>query len=56
MMVVTHRQRIGNSVDKELYTQLQQLSKESRINISKLLDEAIADLLIKHNKKHSTVK
>ena len=42
------RIRVGSSVDPDLWESIQQLSKETRIPISKLLDEAIADLLVKH--------
>ena len=37
----------NSAVDKELYEWLRNYSKESKIPISKLLDEAIEDLLIK---------
>lgn len=49
--MLVHRVRISNSIDKELYNQLKKLSEETRIPMSKLLDEAIMDLLIKHNKE-----
>lgn len=42
------RTRIGNAVKTELYENLQELSEKTRIPISKLLDEAIEDLLNKH--------
>ena len=45
------RIRVGSSVDPELWKNLQLLSKETRIPVSRLLDEAIADLLVKHGKK-----
>ena len=37
----------NSAVDKELYEWLRNYSKESKMPISKLLDEAIEDLLIK---------
>lgn len=42
------RKRIGDSVDLDLYAKLTNLSKLTRINRSRLLDEAIEDLLKKH--------
>lgn len=35
--------------DQELYDKLKSFSERSRIPMSKLLDEAIEDLLLKHN-------
>ena len=46
---LTNRVRISNAVDKELYKQLKQISDETMIPISKLLDQAIK-LLIKEHK------
>lgn len=43
---LTNRTRISNAVDKELYEELQKISKETMIPISRLLDQAIK-LLIK---------
>ena len=37
----------NSAVDKKLYEELREYSKESKVPISKLLDEAIEDLLIK---------
>lgn len=37
----------NSAVNKELYEKLREYSKESKIPISRLLDEAIEDLLIK---------
>lgn len=37
----------NSAVDKELYDKLREYSKESKVPISRLLDEAIEDLLIK---------
>lgn len=41
-----NRTRISNAVDTELYEKLQQISKETMVPVSKLLDKALA-LLIK---------
>ena len=46
------RTPLSNAVKKELYTQLKQLSEETRVPISKLLDEAIEDLLKKRIGNH----
>lgn len=45
--MLVHRVRISNSIDKELYNKLKELSEDTKIPMSKLLDEAIEDLLIK---------
>jgi predicted DNA-binding protein len=47
--MLVHRVRISNSIDKELYNDLKKLSEQTRIPMSKLLDEAIEDLLTKHS-------
>lgn len=44
-----NRTPIGSAVDKKLYNQLKDYSKESGIPISKLLDKAI-ELLLKSTK------
>lgn len=44
------RTPISNAIDNEIYKQLQELTKETRISISKLLDEAISDLIKKYKK------
>lgn len=49
--MLVHRVRIGNSIDKKLFDKLKELSETTRIPMSKLLDEAIEDLLIKHSTK-----
>lgn len=49
--MLKNRTKIGSAVDKELYKEIQELSKETRIPISRLLDEAFEDLLRKHKKK-----
>ena len=47
--MLVHRERISNSIDKKLYEKLKKLSEKTRVPISKYLDEAIDDLLIKHS-------
>ncbi len=49
--MLKNRTKIGSAIDKDLYTKLQELSKETRIPLSRLLDEAIECLLSKHNQK-----
>lgn len=43
-----NRKHWSTSTDHELYEQLKGLSDKTRIPVSKLLDEAIEDLLLKH--------
>ncbi|MDQ0197943.1 ribbon-helix-helix domain-containing protein [Neobacillus ginsengisoli] len=45
------RRTISNAIDIELYEQLEKLSIDTRIPKSKLLDEAIRDLINKHSNK-----
>ncbi|MCQ2014631.1 ribbon-helix-helix domain-containing protein [Clostridium butyricum] len=45
------RQRYGASFDKELLAKLKELSKETMIPISKLLDKGIELLLKEYDKK-----
>ncbi len=45
---LTNRVRISNAIDKELYKQLKQISDETMIPISKLLDQAIKLLIEEH--------
>ena len=47
IIMLKNRERIGSAIDKELLNKLREYSKETKIPISKLLDEAIEDLLIK---------
>lgn len=47
--MLVHRIRISNSIDKKLFEKLKDLSEETRVPMSKLLDEAIEDLLKKHS-------
>ena len=46
--MLKNRTRIGSAIDKKLYEQLKKLSEDTRIPISKLLDEAVKDLIEKH--------
>jgi metal-responsive CopG/Arc/MetJ family transcriptional regulator len=48
------RTRIGNTLDTELLKLLKELSKDTRIPMSRLLDEAVEDLIQKHNSKSTT--
>lgn len=45
------RERYTNSVNIEILKKFKQLSKNTKIPMSKLLDEAIADLLKKYERK-----
>lgn len=47
--MLKNRVRIGSAIDKKLYEQLKYLSKQTKIPISKLLDEALEDLIKKHS-------
>jgi len=47
-MSLKNRVRIGSAVDKNSHDNLKKLSEQTRIPISKLLDEAINDLLEKY--------
>lgn len=44
---LTTRKALSNAVRIELYEQLKKLSDETKIPMSKLLDEAIEDLILK---------
>jgi len=48
MSDLKNRTRIGNTVNNKLLEQFKQLSKDTKIPMSKLLDEAISDLLNKY--------
>ena len=48
-MTLKNRQRLGSAVDKDLYRKLKRLSKNTKIPMSRLLDEAIVDLLKKYS-------
>lgn len=43
-----NRKHWSTSTDHELYEKLKMLSNKSRIPVSRLLDEAIEDLLLKY--------
>ena len=43
-----NRKHWSTSTDHELYEKLKMFSDRSRIPVSKLIDEAIEDLLLKH--------
>lgn len=45
---VKTRTPISSSIDSNTWEELRKLSEKTRINISKLLDEAIQDLLEKY--------
>ncbi|MCL2411614.1 MAG: ribbon-helix-helix domain-containing protein [Treponema sp.] len=47
--VTKNRKHWSTSTDHELHEKLKAFSERSRIPVSKLLDEAIEDLLLKHN-------
>lgn len=49
-MPLANRIRFGSSLRKDLWSKFEKFSDESRINKSRLLDEAIEDLLIKYGK------
>ena len=49
--VMDKRIRVGSSVDPTIWAQFQQLSKDTRIPVSKLLDEAMEDLLKKYEER-----
>ena len=48
--MLVNRTRMCNSVDTKIYDKLKKLSEETKVPISKLLDEAISDLLEKRSK------
>lgn len=50
MSDLKNRVRIGNAVDKELFRQLKELSKRTKIPMSRLLDRGI-ELVIKEYEK-----
>ena len=49
--VLVNRDRFVSSLDKELVDPFKELSKKTRVPKSRLLDEAIEDLLKKYEKK-----
>ncbi len=51
-----NRKHWSTSSDHELYDMLRALSDKTRIPVSKLLDEAIEDLLLKHGRIEKKTK
>jgi len=49
--MLVHRVRICSSLDKKLDKKLRKIAKETKIPLSKLLDEAVYDLIIKRKLK-----
>ncbi len=47
---LVNRTRISTSIDNKLLAQFDELAKDTRINKSRLYDEAIKDLLVKYGK------
>lgn len=52
-VVMVNRVRFTSSMKKELMPQFDKLAQETRIPKSRLIDEAIEDLLEKHKKRGS---
>lgn len=50
-----NRRRLGTTLGKELDKNFRELSEETRIPMTKLIDETIEDLLIKHGKIKNTL-
>lgn len=48
---LVNRTRVTTSIDNGILKQFEELAKETRINKSRLYDEALTDLLIKYGKK-----
>lgn len=49
MIILENRTKIGSAIDTKLYNKLKELSEKTMIPISKLLDEALEDLIRKHS-------
>lgn len=49
-----YRKRLSTSIDKELYKAVYNYSIHTRIPLSRLMDEAIMDLLNKHQVPYET--
>ena len=43
------RKQVSTAIDMEIYDKFKKLSDDTRIASTKLLDEAIEDLLVKYN-------
>lgn len=52
-VVMVNRVRFTSSMKKELMPRFDKLARETRIPKSRLIDEAIEDLLKKHEKRES---
>ena len=50
-MELKYRKRVTTSIDIKLYEAFKAFSEKSRINQSKLFDEALADLLRKYGEE-----
>jgi len=50
MTSLINRKRYSTTIDNELLQKFIELTKETRISQSKLIDEALEDLLKKYNK------
>ena len=50
MSELVNRVRIGSAIDKELYSKLKELSNETMIPMSRLLDRAIELVLVEYDK------
>lgn len=48
-----NRTAISNAILTDLYLQLKELSNETKVPVSKLLDEAVEDLLKKRGKSRN---
>lgn len=46
-MSLKNRVKVGTAIDKLLYEELKGLSEETKVPMSRLLDEAIEDLIAK---------
>ena len=53
-VIMVNRVRFTSSLDKALMPKLDRLSKETRIPKSRLLDEAVEDLLKKYEKRRAS--
>ena len=50
-MALKDRVRVGSPIDKKLHQALKDISDETGIPMSKLLDEAITDLVVKYERR-----
>lgn len=49
--MLIHRVRLGSSIDKKLDKKFRKLADKTKIPMSRLIDEAIEDLIIKYKTK-----